>query len=102
MDNTLKHIKPDENFQLLYATAGDLLSALKALQQSLEPFFKQKKNCRVTALSTMPELKDNKFNPNQPLYSVSVACAVSWDNDSPESEIKFLQDKYKGETGGQA
>jgi len=97
MNDALKHLKPDDNFQLLYATAGDLLSALKVLQQSLDPFFKEKKNCRVTALSTMPELKENKFNPSSPIYSVSVCCAITWDNDEASAEIKFLQDKYKRE-----
>lgn len=96
MDNNL-HLEKDTNFQLLYATAGDLLSALKVLQQSLDPFFAEKKNCRVTALATMPELKENKFNPGQPIYSVSVTCAITWDRDNPETEIKFLQDKFKRE-----
>lgn len=100
MDNNLQ-VQPttneNENFQLLYASAGDLLSSLRAMQQALEPFFKSKKNCRVTALSTMPELKENKFNPQQPIYSVSVCCAITWDLNDPENEIKFLQDKYKRE-----
>lgn len=100
MDNNL-HLEKDTNFQLLYATAGDLLSALKVLQQSLDPFFETKKNCRVTAISTMPELKENKFNPGQPIYAVSVCCAVSWDRNDAESEIRFLQDQYK-QKGGNA
>jgi hypothetical protein len=86
----------EENFQLIYSSAGDLLSTLKALQQALEPFFKEKKNCRVTALCTMPELKENKFDPARPIYSISAVAAISWDLENPgENEIKFLKDKFK-------
>lgn len=99
MDNQLSHLKKDENFQLLYASAGDLLSALRAMQNAMEPFFKEKKNCRVTALSTMPELKENKFNPSQPIYSVSVCAAITWDLNDPENEIKFLHEQYKQKGG---
>lgn len=97
--DTPQILKKDERFQLLYASAGDLLSALKALQQTLEPFFKEKKNCRVTSLGAMPELKQTALA--QPVYSVSVFCAVSWDSDDPENEIRFLKDQYK-QKGGNA